>query len=168
MSELIKCKTCEKPLSSTASVCPHCGEEYSIKKKQKNKSFHPITKIFIIVTVILLARQFLFPEKNTTGGYKDNTSSSNSFLRASSNLWTGVKLYYGPNKEYVFDVVGGNDNYKSNSGEEMRGLLVKYPSGNMEWKDRNYIIKGDKYWVKNNDPALKEEKWMVIKSDILE
>ena len=101
MSELIKCKTCEKPLSSTASVCPHCGEEYSIKKKQKNKSFHPITKIFIIVTVILLARQFLFPEKNTTGGYKDNTSSSNSFLPASGNLWTGVKIYYANNNDEI-------------------------------------------------------------------
>ena len=167
MSELIECKTCLKQISSAASICPHCGEEYSKKKKAKKKSFGVVTKILIILTIFLVGKEFLDDGKNTTVSPSRSKLDDKSFVRASSHLWTGVKLYYGPDRNYVFEVVGGNDNYKSSSGETMRGLFVKYPSGMLEWKDRNYIIKGDNYWVKENDPALKEERWAVIDSNIL-
>jgi hypothetical protein len=73
-------------------------------------------------------------------------------------------LYYGPNRSYVFEVIGGNDNYRSPSGTTIRGLKVRYPSGNEEWKDRNHIISGDNYWVKANDPALQAERWQALEN----
>ena len=88
--------------------------------------------------------------------------TEDGYISASSHLYSGVKLYYGPSRNYVFDVIGGNDNHKGPTGSTMRGLKVRYPNGNEEWKDRDYIINGDKYWVKADDPALKSQQWQVL------
>jgi hypothetical protein len=41
-----------------------------------------------------------------------------------------------------------------------RGLFVLYPDGNMEWKDRGYIITSGLYFVRDDDPAIKALDWM--------
>lgn len=82
------------------------------------------------------------------------------WLGASGNLWAGVKLYYGPDKRYVFDVLGGNDRYIAPDGARMRAVKVRYPTGEVEWKSRAHII-GGQYFVKPDDPALRRMEWQV-------
>jgi hypothetical protein len=92
-------------------------------------------------------------------GCADEAPTSDGYLPASAHLWTGVKIYFGEQRTYVFDVMGGNENYVGPSGDKIRGLKVRYPNGNEEWKDRNALIGSDQYWVKAEDPALKAERW---------
>jgi hypothetical protein len=149
---LIKCRECGTEISSKAKTCPKCG----IRVASKSMGCGTLIGVIFLLTIVIFSyvprRQQ--PDRPTDDGY----------LRASSHLWSGVKLYYGPNKYYVFEVVGGNDNYRSSSGKTIRGLKVRFPNGNEEWKDRNYIIKGENYWVKESDPALREERWHVLEN----
>ena len=105
----------------------------------------------IILFLVLLSNTS--PNKGSVDG---------EYVHASSNIWSGVKLYYGTgeDKHYGFEVLGGNDNYTDPiTGQNFRGLKVRYPDGYEEWKDRNYIINGELYWVKADDPALKSQRW---------
>jgi hypothetical protein len=91
----------------------------------------------------------------------DASTLNKGFKRASSNLWTGVQLYFGPSKMYVGDVLGGNANYRNPAtGRTFRGLKVRMKSGSLEWKDRNAIILGE-WYVKESDPALALARWVV-------
>jgi hypothetical protein len=92
-------------------------------------------------------------------GCSEEAPTEDGYLPASSHLWTGAKIYFGEQRTYIFEVLGGNENYVSPSGDKIRGLKVRYPNGNEEWKDRNALISGNQYWVKADDPALKEERW---------
>ena len=88
--------------------------------------------------------------------------TADGYIPASSNLWSGVKLYNGDARSYAFEVLGGNENYQTASGASIRGVKVRYPSGSEEWKDRSYITGSDDYWVKSDDPALKAQKWQTL------
>jgi hypothetical protein len=84
--------------------------------------------------------------------------SGSAWNRASSHIFTGVKLYYGPKKFYVGEVLGGAENYVSPEGTKFRGVKLRMASGSVEWKDRNAIISGD-WYVESNDPAIKRGVW---------
>ena len=77
-------------------------------------------------------------------------------------MWTDVKIYYGPSHTYIFDIVGGNENYRTPSGQTMRGVKVRYPNGNEEWKDRSNINLSGDYFVREDDPALAAQRWQVL------
>lgn len=84
------------------------------------------------------------------------------WLRAGGHIWSGVKLYYGPNKMYVGEILGGNERYTDPfTGRRFRGLKLKMKSGHIEWKDRNAIISGD-WYIRSNDPAVKREEWHIF------
>ena len=96
--------------------------------------------------------------EKSKAGYSAKKPESNWRL-AACNIWVGVKLYYGPSKMYVGEVVCGNEShFDPATGRSFRGVKVLFPSGSVEWKDRNTIISGD-WYVKKNDPALSRQVW---------
>ena len=81
------------------------------------------------------------------------------YVRAGGNLWIGVKLYYGPAKMYVGEVLGGNENYVSPlTGTRFRGVKVMMSNGSEEWKDRDAIASGE-WYVLSDDPAHERMEW---------
>ena len=87
-------------------------------------------------------------------------SQTFEWLPASGNFWSGVKLYYGPKKMYVGEVYCANNNYiDPHTGHKFRGIKILYPSGNMEWKDRNAIILSNNWFVRSDDPALERMEY---------
>lgn len=95
----------------------------------------------------------------SVAGCGDQTNDG--YIPASSNIWSGVKLYFGDKRAYVFEVVGGDENHRTSSGT-IRGVKVRYPNGSEEWKDRSYITGGNKYFVKADDPALTAQRWQIL------
>lgn len=108
---------------------------------------------------------------STEGGSSAGTSNSpaskpsvnsTSYISAGGNLWTGVKLYYGPKMMYVGEVLGGNERYVDPSGQQMRGIKIRYPDGSSEWKNRSAVNLGP-WYVKADDPALVRQEWAIYK-----
>ena len=151
---LIKCKECGSEVSSKAKTCPKCGIRVAVKPRSYSR----------LIGVIFFGAVVYFAFSNPPSDAPGNGGTVDGYVHVRSHLWSGVKLYYGPSRNYVFEVVGGNDNYKNLSGVTMRGLKVRYPNGNEEWKDRNYIISGSNYWVKVDDPALQAERWQTLEN----
>lgn len=78
----------------------------------------------------------------------------------SGNIWSGVKTYYGPGHRYVGEILGGNSDYVDPmTGQKIRGVKIRYPSGSEEWKDRDAIIQDARWQVNANDPALDAMLW---------
>lgn len=93
---------------------------------------------------------------------RSQSSRSSGWCEAPGNLWRGVKLYYGPTKFYVGEVLGGNDHYVSPfTGKEIRGVKIRYPSGSEEWKDRSAMVIDGRWYIKCDDPALARMDWEV-------
>lgn len=132
--------------------------------KKKTSGCLSIFTLLAAASVILVLGLHILGNATPQSRGDNEVSDSDTYLRASSNLWEGVKLYYGEgvDKEYVFEVLGGNDNYIMANGGKIRGVLVKYPDGSIEWKNRDYIIQGNKYWIKSSDPALVLKSWKII------
>ena len=73
-----------------------------------------------------------------------------SFTGLAMRVFNGVKVYYGLDKAYGFEVVGITNNCPiAPSG---KGLLVKYPDGTQEWKDYSAIVYSGNYFIATDDP----------------
>jgi hypothetical protein len=82
------------------------------------------------------------------------------YLPLLTHLFTGVKIYYGlgANKAYGFEAIGGSESCSlMPSG---RGVLVRYPDGTQEWKDRRYLIESGLYFVRADDPNATSWDWV--------
>lgn len=85
------------------------------------------------------------------------------WLKAGGNIWSDIKLYYGSGRNLVGTVVGGNEHHRDLiTGDTYRGVLIDMAGGSREWKNRGAIISGD-WWVRADDPALKAQRWQVIR-----
>ena len=96
---------------------------------------------------------------NTPWKYPTNALPTTDLVYTplAGHIFTGVKVYYGVNKAYGFEILGGSENCSlTPSG---RGLYVLMPNGSREWKDRLYLINSGIYFVKNDDPALLKMVW---------
>jgi hypothetical protein len=85
-------------------------------------------------------------------------AAANGYESASGRLWTGVKLYYGPAKMYVGEVLGGTSRYPDLDGGTMRAIKVRMCGGSEEWKNREAVIAGS-WYVRSDDPALARQEW---------
>ena len=71
---------------------------------------------------------------------------------------TGLKVYMGEQKVYIFEIIGGGDCPSMPSGQ---GYLVRYPdTGNEEWKDRRSMEESELF-VANDSFALYARDWKV-------
>ena len=83
-----------------------------------------------------------------------------SYVPLFGHLYIGVKIYYGfgTNKTYGFEALGGSENCPSMS--DGRGVLVRYPDGKTEWKDRMYLVGSGLYYVRRDDPKANDVQWV--------
>jgi hypothetical protein len=77
---------------------------------------------------------------------------------ASRGNGTGLKVYMGEQKLFIFEIIGGGDCPSMPSGQ---GYLVRYPdTGNVEWKDRRAMEESELF-VANDSLALFARDWEV-------
>ena len=79
-------------------------------------------------------------ESRSSTTKKSNSSQWESILE----LWhPGTKIYYGlgENKKYWATVMDIGDIYVN--GRKTKGVLLSFPDGSVEWKDRMYIKRND-------------------------
>jgi len=147
-----------------ASSSAQQREETPVGQRNVSKAVALVSIIAAVVVCVVIF--YALDNSNTpfytgsgdtgSGGTSGTTSDSASYVSANGNIWTGVKLYYGENKAYAFEVLGGNDTVLG--GAEVR---VRYPDGTEEWKSRDSIAQSGIYWVRADDPALKAQAWDV-------
>lgn len=89
---------------------------------------------------------------------KDTTQSA--WIGATGNLWTGVTLYFGPERMMIGQVLGGSEREINLAGEKTKAVLIEMANGSKEWKSRDAII-GGQWFIRRDDPALTEPKWNV-------
>lgn len=111
----------------------------------------------VLAIVAMLAAQLACGSSSSGSSSGSGGGSDSGWLRLSSHIWTGVKVYYGDAKTYGFEVLGGSES--CSSLESGRGIKVRYDDGTVEWKDRQALITSDNYFVKASDPALDKEEW---------
>lgn len=70
---------------------------------------------------------------------------------ASGNMWSNVKLYYGPKKMYVGQIICFDKKHNL-YGKIINGVKIKSYSGSHEWKTREAVRT---WYIKRDDPALK-------------
>lgn len=81
------------------------------------------------------------------------TVPSSSFISPSGHIFNGVRLYHGPNKNYVDTILGADD--------EPRVILIRNASDEYEWKDWNMVILGNEYgqwYIRSDDPNIKSSQ----------
>jgi hypothetical protein len=78
------------------------------------------------------------------------------------HLFIGVKIYYGKGieKTYGFEALGGDESCASMPSG--RGVLVRYPDGHSEWKDRMNLVDSGLYFVKSDDPNARSFQWIEL------
>ncbi len=102
-------------------------------------------------------------KKTTKKAPQAKTIYKSEYARASTRMWSGVKLYYGPNKIYVGEILGGNRRYTCPiTGSTFRGIKMRMGSGSIQWKNRDAIVDGD-WYVRRDDPVLKRMEWYEYK-----
>lgn len=97
-------------------------------------------------------------EKAPAAETNETVAAAEPWIPAASNIWTGVKLYYGPKKMKVGEVLGGSDGLIKAGDTKIKGVLVKMANGESEWKSREAIVTGA-WYVRTDDPALKAMHW---------
>jgi hypothetical protein len=158
----------------TTRPCSHCGELVYADSKTCGYCHHAVRRrtmstgrwiavgIFVAVVGAITASESSRPSL-ISGASGNETASRSEWVDAGGHLWTGVKLYYGPARVYVGDVLGGNENYVDPfTGDKMRGLKVRMANGGDEWKDRDAVNLGP-WYVRRDDPALARKEWYEYK-----
>src|ERR1700682_2752973 len=62
-----------------------------------------------------------------------------TWMRASGNMWTGVRVYAAANTNtYVGTIIGGSEHhYDREQNLTFRGVVIQYPNSVRQWKLRN-------------------------------
>ena len=75
-----------------------------------------------------------------------------SFIGLAFHVFNGVKVYYGYDKAYGFEVIGATGSGDCPIAPSGQGLFVKYPNGTQEWKDYDAMVYSGNYYIGANDP----------------
>lgn len=99
------------------------------------------------------------PTSAPTSTHAPSRTPSPTFIPLLGHIYAGVDVYYGINKAYGFEILGGvNDCDYFPSGQ---GVLVLYPNGSREWKDRWYLVSSGIFFVREDDPAIDSLEWRI-------
>jgi hypothetical protein len=96
-------------------------------------------------------------KKTSVTPNQSNNNQQSGYVSLLGRIYSGVKVYYGANKAYGFTILGGTSNCPA--APSGRAVLVEYPDGTREWKDRLYLASSDIYFAKANDPAIDKLEW---------
>jgi len=117
--------------------------------KDKHDNAYGCIFVIIIFGIIVIWIKWPFGENDDyrkDRSQKRQTISRNDksiYKKSILNLFSNVKLYYGHGEEkrIVGTIICFDDyNYDENSAEFYRAILIKYPNGRVEYKDRYGII----------------------------
>lgn len=121
---------------------------------------------FMFLAAVVMLVWFVEPPARDRGAANETTSNpaqqaaQSVWVSAWGNLWTGVTLYFGPERTVVGKVLGGSDGEINLGGIRTKGVLIEMPDGNQEWKSRKAIAMGD-WFIRRNDPALAQMNWTI-------
>ena len=82
------------------------------------------------------------------------------WLSLAGNVWPGAKLYRGKGetKTQLATIVTINDRkWDPTENLRYRGVLLRYPTGDESWLNRDKMLASDEFFVRRDDPAVK--KW---------
>jgi hypothetical protein len=156
------CRECRREVSTEANQCPHCGVSNPSGRRTPGQIL--LLTLFGLFLISYLPSMCLVSTGSGPGrsssetGPRASTEYRDPYVDATGRLYTGVQLYYGPNKMYVGEILGGNNHYVSPSGLSFRGVKLRMRDGSEEWKDRDAIIRG-KWYVRRDDPAITRGEW---------
>jgi hypothetical protein len=127
------------------------------EQKKTNKGCLGCVVVFFSIVGLILICGEIYKESDSdyrSSSRSDNYSSSgvspssiDTYTYAAAHMWSGVKLYYGPNKDYYGDIVcfrGGYDGI----------IAIVNFHGTLERKNRA-VIRNGAFYVRLDDPALK-------------
>lgn len=97
---LIRCGECQKEISDTAKICPHCG--YNLKKDRKKINFKIDIYNIRTISCVLLILSFI-TSFFAVSFSRDNYSSSRQLLSRSFN---DMMYYLLDNFDKVFIIIG--------------------------------------------------------------
>jgi len=110
---------------------------------------------YSFVLLIILAI-LVFVVWNAISNREVSEEKQSIWLPLSGNVYTNVGVFMGNDKTLQFKILGGNDECSFG-----RGLLVQYPNGTTEWKERGAIISNPSLYVFRDDPAISLQRWEV-------
>ena len=110
MSDLKKCKSCEKEVAKSAKVCPHCG-----KKLKMGMFLKLIIGIVVIVVVVLVAQPSSEDAQKTLNNKLDEITNATP-----ANLDT-------KDLSEMFSMMGKSTKLqKDNKEEEIKGKIIEW------------------------------------------
>lgn len=76
------------------------------------------------------------------------------YKHLAGNCNTGVVVYLGKGELYapVFTILGGDRQHKT--------LLVELQDGSQSVESREKLVSDERFFVRKDDPALKDPRWM--------
>ena len=98
MSNLVKCKTCQKDVSINAPTCIHCGEPLLVHEKQvtpvgvANLSVYTIGIVFFSLLVFFISPKLLVPIFDYLGMSSLNSISLSFITGAVFSIWLATFL----------------------------------------------------------------------------
>jgi len=123
-----------------------------VKYKFKN-----IEKETPVIITRITRRQF---EKMKTKKEADVIVEEKQYSQYMNYRMKGLKLYYSVDKvkfTYVGKIVCYNEDYRlPGTNDQFFAIKIKYPSGRIEPKDRDYMMSSGQWFYDENDPAIKE------------
>ncbi len=143
------------------------------KNKSSNRKAFIVFGVFMVVLYIAMSPvreakteedarvSRLTPEqKSAEAKAQQIAASTPTWKPLGGNMWTGVKVFTGDKKAFAFEILGGNDKCKFMDGS---GVMVRYPNGKAEWKNRSALRNDEIYYVKSDDPSIEKHEWYEIK-----
>lgn len=109
-----------------------------------------------------------FGERLTVGIITNETRAqatatpAEDYVPLLGHLYIGVKIYYGTGtiKTYGFEALGGAD--RCPAMPSGKGVLVRYPDGSTEWKDRMHLVGSGLYFARRSDPKANDIQWVEL------
>jgi hypothetical protein len=95
-------------------------------------------------------------EATPTPGPKRRKNANDGWINPGGHIWTGLNIYVGTEsgeKTFIGSVIGGNSDE----------VEILYASGRIGWQDRKAMVRGNTFWCRADDPAIEDERWMVLK-----
>ena len=134
---IIKCKECQKEISSSARVCPSCGKQLKI----------PVWQIVIGVTLLFISLNVFI---GAIEGMSENYSTQTSVTQSSKNSISKAnydKIKEGMTEEVVKSILG-NPNTSAESTMEGVGKIKLKQYKNWTTNIQIYFLEG-KVYMKN-------------------
>lgn len=80
------------------------------------------------------------------------------FSQYTDEICVGLKLYYGPKRLYAGKIICWEKNHifpGSLDDNEVTAIKLQYPQGTSAWKEQKLLTKTRNWFIKKDDPALK-------------